>query len=580
MGQSRDSDTRKVRVEISTGPFSDYLVSSGTISPQALSAAQAEAARSHARVGEALVNSGELAEDELYRRLAAFHQMRFSAAGDLLRLADHSLHGRIPKRFQEYNHVLPIALIGGEVAIVATTDANPEVAGLDRALGASRLEYHMVTPTDMMRLQIALRNADRVAADAGERSEEQPTQDLLRREDEHVLVELLDSILLHALAVRSTDLHIERYRGHVRLRVRVDGELRDIEHLKVSPRQCEGLVNIIKVNARLNIAEHRLPQGGQFSIAVSGLYYDLRVQVQPSLHGENVVIRILPRLPERRRLEDLGLPEQTASIFRRLIQSPTGLILVVGPTGCGKSTTLYAGLSLLAADGTRKVITIEDPVEVPVEQVHQVQVQTDLGFTFDQAMRSFVRLDPDVIMLGEVRDPPSALEAVRASQTGHVVLSTLHCNDAVDAVQRLYDLGVHPNSVASELIAVFAQRLARRICPHCREPHQPAADLLAEVFPFGVPEDMQFFHGKGCKACDGRGNSGRIAVLEYLATNRALRRAFGQQMSQDDLRELALAQGLRPLRIHALELVREGVIGLEEFPDMFSADQMGPPEAG
>ena len=258
------------------------------------------------------------------------------------------------------------------------------------------------------------------------------------------------------------------------------------------------------------------------------------------------------------------------------MRDPAGLVLVVGPTGSGKSTTLYAGLQLLAADGTRKVITVEDPIEYSIDNIQQTRVRPEIGFSFADAMRSFVRQDPDVILVGEIRDQETALEAIRASQTGHVVLSTLHCNDAVDAMQRLYDLGVHPNSLASELLAVIAQRLARKICPDCREIAELEPEILEEVFPNGTPDSFRAYIGKGCERCGGTGVRGRVAVVEYMRANTDLRNAISRQIPVAELRKLALDCGLVTMRDSALDHVIQGNIPLSELPRILPAERMAP----
>jgi type IV pilus assembly protein PilB len=240
---------------------------------------------------------------------------------------------------------------------------------------------------------------------------------------------------------------------------------------------------VLKVSSELDISEHRLPQGGRFTARAGGRVFDLRVQTQPSLHGEHAILRLLPQGEKLLTIEDLGFAPHIAQAYDRLLRVPAGLVLVVGPTGSGKSTTLYAGLQVLSRDPTRKVISVEDPIEYALDGIQQVVARPDLGFGFAQAMRAFVREDPDVILVGEIRDGETALEAIRASQTGHLVLSTLHCNDAVDAVQRLRDLGMHKNSIAAELQAVFAQRLAKRICPGCKIDAVPDPSSRARCFP-------------------------------------------------------------------------------------------------
>jgi type IV pilus assembly protein PilB len=271
---------------------------------------------------------------------------------------------------------------------------------------------------------------------------------------------------------------------------------------------------------------------------------------------------------------------RVSSAYRRLLDNPSGLVLVVGPTGSGKSTTLYAGLQLLADDGRRKVITVEDPIEYSIDNIQQTRVRTEIGFGFADAMRSFVRQDPDVILVGEIRDHETALEAMRASQTGHVVLSTLHCNDSVDALQRLYDLGIHPNSIAGELLAVIAQRLAKRICTACREEVEPDPAIVAELFPDDVPAGFRCFEGSGCSECRGRGTRGRIAIVEYLHVTDAIRRFISTQPSVSELRWQALDSGLITMRDSALDHVIEGIIPLTELPRLLPQERMAPEQRG
>jgi type IV pilus assembly protein PilB len=383
------------------------------------------------------------------------------------------------------------------------------------------------------------------------------------------MIRLFEAILLEAVAARASDVHYEVYGDRPRLRIRVDGDLRDLTHLRFTRAQYSSLVNVGKVRARMDIAEHRAPQGGRFGVRINQRAFDIRAQAQPSLHGEHLVLRLLPQEQKPITIPELGYSADMGNMFQRLLASPAGLLLVVGPTGSGKSTTLYAGLSIVAKDSTRKVITVEDPIEYSLDGVQQCQVLPEVGFNFANAMRSFVREDPDVILVGEIRDPETALEALRASQTGHLVLSTLHCNDAVDAVQRLLDLGMHPNSIGSELLAIISQRLAKRICPACREEDPlPDPELMHEIFPGGVPEGFRAFRGRGCESCSKYGTIGRVAVAEYLPATPTLRIGISRQLPLDELRALARQAGLRPLRERALELVQEGVIALREMRDL------------
>jgi len=543
--------------------------------PRAAVEAAVEEARTTGRhLGEVLIDHGLASERDVYRALARLHGVVFAEAGELIEIADPALLRRVPRTFLAHHQVVPIARVERRV-VVATSSPLTEVPELAGPLGAMSIEHRLVTPTDLRRILNALELGQvgtRPVAPAA-----QPGRDLLSHgtEIDAELVALFDAILLDAIGERASDIHLEIYGPRVRVRLRVDGDLRDATHFHLGREQLLGIINVLKVKANLDIAERRAPQGGRFTTSAGGHAFDLRVQTQATLHGEHAVVRLLPQDSRLLTIEDLGLSPRVAAAYRRLLDSPSGLVLVVGPTGSGKSTTLYAGLQALARDATRKVITVEDPIEYAVDGIQQSQVMPEVGFTFATAMRAFVREDPDVILVGEVRDGETALETLRASQTGHLVLSTLHCNDAVDAVQRLFDLGMHENSVASELQAVLAQRLAKRICEGCRVPSIPAPALVHEIFgEAGLPAGLATYRGTGCPRCRGSGSFGRVAAVELLPTTAAVRHGIAHRLPVDELRQLALRAGLVPMRDEALALVGAGVIALEELPWLLPPERL------
>jgi len=526
-----------------------------------------------------LINVDDLA---LYRSLAKRYNLELGNVEILLRRLDPAIFNRFSQAFLDHHRLIPL-FTDHDTLRVATSDPDASMDEIQQVFPRHKLVKILVTPTDFRRLwsatDLSVQAHTTPLPDYEEKVLAEKDQDLLGKAKPEVgahLISLFEAMLLDAVAERASDLHIEQYHRTVRIRLRVDGELRDLPHYEITPGELRGLINVIKLRADLNIAERRLPQGGRSRLRVGDALFDLRIQVQPSLHAEHVVIRLLPQNSELISIDKLGLSSTLADNYRRLLRNPAGLVLVVGPTGSGKSTTLYAGLQLLADDGTRKVITVEDPIEYSITNIQQTRVRPEIGFSFADAMRSFVRQDPDVILVGEIRDNETAVEAMRASQTGHVVLSTLHCNDAVDAMQRLYDLGVHPNSLASELLAVIAQRLAKRICLNCRVPAEPDETILQEVFPDGIPHSFRSFIGKGCEQCNDTGTHGRMGVVEYLHIDPELRNAIARQIPVGELRKLALDCGLVTMRDSALDHVIQGNIPLSELPRILPAERMAP----
>lgn len=561
----------------------EVMIDLGYIDEKQLAEARTEARRRREPVIGVLQRRSDIGDVELYRSIAERYGLQLASADELLKGLDLTLFRRYSKTFLDNQRLVPIRARDG-VLHVATDNPDVETEDVARVGDFASVVKLLVTPTDFRRLWQVIDLSSR-GSEVLRWTEQEParSEDLLEtseRELSHYLISLYESVLLDAVSAKASDVHVERYGDRIRIRIRVDGELHDLTHYQLTPRDHAGLINVIKVRAEINIAERRLPQGGRSHMRVGSTNYDLRVQVQPSLHGEHAVIRLLSQSGRVLGLSELGMSDQVAAFYQRLLDNPAGLVLVVGPTGSGKSTTLYAALQELADDGRRKVITVEDPIEYSIDNIQQTRARPDIGFNFADAMRSFVRQDPDVILVGEIRDAETALEAMRASQTGHLVLSTLHSNDAVDALQRLYDLEVLPNSIAGELLAVVAQRLAKRICEHCREPAEPDPRILSELFPDRVPVNFRCFRGAGCKHCNGLGTRGRIAVVEYLQANDDIRHVISLQPPAGELRWQALDSGLITMRDSALDHVINGTIPLEELPRILPQDRLAPEQRG
>lgn len=384
--------------------------------------------------------------------------------------------------------------------------------------------------------------------------------DLAQMAEDASVIKLVNEIILEAINERASDVHIEPYENDLKIRYRVDGVMRST-NVPPQIRQLQAaIISRIKILSNLNIAERRVPQDGSFKIRVHGREIDLRVSIIPMVFGEGVVLRILDKQAILLSLEDLGFDSEMLKQFQHVITQPHGILLVTGPTGSGKTTTLYAALNTIVSDEI-KCLTVEDPVEYHLNGVNQVGVNLKAGLTFAKGMRAFLRHDPDVIMVGEIRDLETAETAVQASLTGHLVLSTLHTNDAPSATTRLLDMGVEPFLVASSVEAVLAQRLVRTICKHCREEYMP--DKL-EVPPDFNWNGEKLFRGRGCRECRNTGYAGRKGIFELMMLNDDLRELVLERASAGKIRNAAIKQGMIMLREDGWSKVRRGMTTISE----------------
>ena len=379
--------------------------------------------------------------------------------------------------------------------------------------------------------------------------------------DSSPVINLVNYMVLQAVRQRASDIHIEAGPQHSTVRFRVDGMLREV----LRPRRefHPAIVSRLKVMAKMDIAEHRLPQDGRIHVVVDQRQIDLRVSTLPTVLGEKAVLRVLDRANITFRLDELGIPEDQLVVLQQLVHRPNGLLLVTGPTGSGKTTTLYSIIELLKSV-ERNVVTVEDPVEYRLDQINQVHANIATHLTFTKALRAILRQDPDIIMIGEIRDVETAETAVQAALTGHLVLSTLHTNDSVSAVARLVDMGVAPFKISASLLGVVAQRLARRICGHCRGTYYPAPPLL-DLLHYQGDRDRPFIRGNGCNHCYDSGYQGRIGIYEMLSVNRDMRELINNNAPVDQLRDCARNSGFRSLAEHATHLAEEGVTSLDEI---------------
>ena len=376
------------------------------------------------------------------------------------------------------------------------------------------------------------------------------------------VVKLVNELILEAVEQRASDVHIEPEEDDLSIRYRVDGMLRVQPMPPEIQRFRAAIVSRLKIMARLNIAEKRLPQDGRIRLTVRGRDIDVRLSVIPMLHGEGVVMRLLDMSRSTLSLDAVKFPPEIRKAWDQFIRRPHGLLLVTGPTGSGKTTTLYSSLCEIRRPDL-KIITVEDPVEYNLKRISQIQVQSQIGLTFAAGLRSILRHDPDVVLIGEIRDPETATSAIQASLTGHLVLSTIHTNDAASAFTRLVDMGIEPYLVSSTLEGVLAQRLVRRLCPACRLPHHPAdGELPPDLM---VPADGRIFKAGGCRDCHQSGYSGRIAIFELLSTNSRIRRLCMDRAPSNEIRDVAIEEGMQTLREMGWQRVLAGETSLEEL---------------
>jgi general secretion pathway protein E len=410
---------------------------------------------------------------------------------------------------------------------------------------------------------------DEIASTAETAEEEDTEADVARLRDqasEAPVIRIVNLLIAKAVEARASDIHIEPFESALRVRYRIDGVLREVEAPPARLRAA--VISRIKIMARLNIAEHRLPQDGRIKIVVRGKEIDLRVATLPSLHGEGVVLRILDRQGVVLDFDALGFDAASQATLRGLLEKPNGILLVTGPTGSGKTTTLYTALKELNAP-EKKILTVEDPVEYQLDGIIQNQVRPKIGLTFAHTLRAFLRQDPDIIMIGEIRDLETAQIAVQAALTGHLVLATVHTNTAAATITRLLDMGVEDYLLTSTLVGILAQRLVRRLCPQCREPYEALPELARQIDPSGTP--VTLYQPKGCPQCNGTGYHGRASILEILPLGDDIRRLILRHAESREIHKAAVEAGMRAMYQDGLAKARAGLTSFEEVARVTSA---------
>jgi type IV pilus assembly protein PilB len=548
----------------------DILLEGGLVSRDQLDSAVLEQNRLGRSLGRVLVDQGVLTESQLVASLAAQIGMRFVDLSDIQ--IDGSALARVPAHVARRHTAIPIGYDEGKLLVAMADPANvfaiDDIKSIAGQRGYVDVKPVVATRNDVLSaIDRYYRAGDELddlttEMDAGE--EEEDLSKVKEITEDAPIVRYVNLLITQAIQDRASDIHLEPTETDLRVRYRIDGVLHEVMR---SPRAIQsGVISRLKIMADINIAERRIPQDGRLSVTDHGAKVDLRVATLPTVWGEKIVMRILDNSTARMDLSDLGFSPYNFTIFEKSYLKPYGMILVTGPTGSGKSTTLYATLNVVNKPEVN-IITVEDPVEYRLPGVNQVQVNPKAGLTFAAALRSILRSDPDIVLIGEIRDHETAQIAIEASLTGHLVLSTLHTNDAPSAVTRLTEMGIEPFLVGSALDCVLAQRLARRLCSKCKEQYEPTAEQLESIRFQPRPDALPatFYRPIGCSNCAKTGYKGRLALHEVMAVDEEIERLTVQRASATTINEVAVEHGMRLLREDGLLKASLGITSLDEI---------------
>jgi len=567
---------KKVAVDTVRKPVGQILIGEGVLSEEQLQEGLRAQAESGGALGDMLIELGFIGRDELIKALATQYGLKFVNISDVD--FPPELIAQISPSIACVYRVVPASMENGVLTVAMADPLNIRVlddlrfmlnmrvegAVADPVVVNRIIEEHYASKTESLQELIDSISQDIPVAGIPDLTD-QTTIDigtLKQVVNLPPIMKLVNLVLLQAIRDQSSDVHFEPFEDQYRIRYRIDGVLYE---MPPPPRRLGAAISSrAKVMAEMRIEERRLPQDGRIALNVAGNPIDVRVSTLPTMFGESVVMRILDRSVVELNIENLGLRQEDLQDSYRLLRKPNGIVLVTGPTGCGKTTTLYAFLNYLNTVGV-KIVTTEDPVEYDLAGVTQVQINERIGLTFSRCLRSILRQDPDKILVGEVRDLDTAQMAIQASLTGHLVLTTLHTNDAPTAVTRLVDLGVEPYLLTATIEGIMAQRLVRKVCSRCKRPYTPSPQELMEL---GLREEdvegKQFFKGIGCPICKNTGYRGRTAIFEILVLNDEIKRLVLSNASTSELREAAIRNGMRTLRDSGLLAVFDGTTTIEE----------------
>ena len=550
-------------------PLGALLIEEGLLTDAQLDAALVEQARTGKPLGRLLIEQGTISEAEMVRTLARQVGLEFVDLGD--RAVDSSAAGLVTEALARRYQAIPIGWEDGKLVVAMADPSNVFAVDDIRALAGAEVRTVVATASQIIEtIERFYRDSGEVdelmQAATDEADDDVELSSLSEVVEDAPIVKFVNLLVTQAVADRASDIHVEPTESDLRIRFRIDGVLHEVMR---SPRAIQaGVISRLKVMADINIAERRVPQDGRITMKVNGRGIDLRVATLPTVYGEKVVMRILDKGQALLKLEDLGFLPESLDRFESSYRKPYGTILVTGPTGSGKSTTLYATLNQLN-DPSRNIITVEDPVEYRLPGINQVQIHAKAGLTFAGALRSILRADPDIVLVGEIRDKETAIIGIEAALTGHLVLSTLHTNDASSTPMRLVEMGVEPFLVTSALDCVVAQRLARKLCDKCKEPYQPSeAELVEAGWPMEDLDEGEWptlHRAIGCGSCGRTGYRGRFGIHEVMVLSEEIERLIIERRSTEDIQKVALMQGMIPLRTDGLRKAGMGHTSLEEI---------------
>lgn len=546
----------------------ESLVEEGIITAEQLKEAQAEAMRLGQRLRGVLVKMGFIAEEDLVAFLSdKLGLPRIELDNYLI---DPKTVELVPEVLARKYELIPVLKIGNRLTCAMLDPWN--VLALDEIRMKTNLTIEPAVATESeikkalnqyygargsMEDLIKSIDAKKLGVEEGREIDTKKLQDIV---EEPIVIKLVNLIIMKAVKEEASDIHIEPEEEILRIRFRVDGMLHEVSS---PPKYLQStIISRIKIMASLDIAERRKPQDGRFAIKAEGREIDVRVSCVPTVYGENVVLRLLDTSTALLSLKDIGFSEELFEKYQKLVSRPHGIILVTGPTGCGKTTTLYASLDKINTV-EKNIITIEDPVEYKLQGIRQIQINPKVDLTFANGLRSILRQDPDIMMVGEMRDSETAEIAIQAALTGHLVFSTLHTNDAPSAITRMIDMRIEPYLVSSSVIGILAQRLVRTICSECREKYKPSKEALKDIGLSGE-EKIDFYKGKGCPKCMHAGYKGRIAIFELMLMDDKIRNLITDKAPLDDIRKQAQSSGMITLKENGVQKIREGLTTLEE----------------